>query len=127
MSETNETRTIKHARALGYLTDRCTYYNAFSGRTSDLFGLFDVLAIGHGEVVGIQATSKGHRSDHLAKIARSAATYRWLREGGCTQIELWLWSRPKHRWELKRERLTANQLQVIRDRVLEQEEGIGTS
>ncbi len=55
----------------GYKCDIVESYNAFTRRKKDLFSLFDILAIGNGETVAIQLTSKSNMSARVKKIANS--------------------------------------------------------
>ena len=62
-------RTITLFTERGYLCDTVESYNAFTRRKKDLFGVFDILAIGNGETIGIQLTSKGNMSARIKKIS----------------------------------------------------------
>jgi hypothetical protein len=55
----------------GYKCDVVESYNAFTKRKKDLFGIFDILAIGNGETVAIQLTSKSNMSTRIKKISES--------------------------------------------------------
>jgi hypothetical protein len=55
----------------GYKCDVVESYNAFTRRKKDLFGIFDILAIGNGETVAIQLTSKSNMSTRIKKISES--------------------------------------------------------
>jgi 16S rRNA U1498 N3-methylase RsmE len=46
-------------------------YNYFTKRKKDLFHIFDILAIGNGETVGVQITSKSNMSSRIKKISES--------------------------------------------------------
>jgi len=64
-------RTIALFESRGYKCDIVESYNAFTKRKKDLFGIFDILAIGNGETIGIQLTSKSNMSARVKKIANS--------------------------------------------------------
>jgi hypothetical protein len=64
-------RTVALMESRGYKCDVCESYNAFTRRKKDLFSIFDILAIGNGETVGIQITSKSNMSSRIKKISES--------------------------------------------------------
>lgn len=55
-------------RKAGYHVDRCSNENAYTGKSHDLFGLADFAAVGNGELVLIQVTSRDGISAHKKKI-----------------------------------------------------------
>lgn len=66
----------------------------------DLFGLIDILAIGPGITLGVQATSVGGVSARKRRLRLHPHTPLIL-EAGWT-LEIWGWHKPKNRWELGR-------------------------
>ena len=64
-------RTVALLKDRGYQCDVVESYNAFTKRKKDLFGIFDILAIGSGETLGIQITSKSNISARIKKIEES--------------------------------------------------------
>jgi len=64
-------RTIALYESKGYKCDIVESYNSFSRRKKDLFGIFDIVAIGNGETLGIQLTSKSNMSSRIKKITDS--------------------------------------------------------
>ena len=64
-------RTIAIYTEKGYVCDVVESYNAFTKRKKDLFSIFDVLAVGNGETIGIQITSKSNMSSRIKKISES--------------------------------------------------------
>ena len=64
-------RTVALMESRGYKCDVVESYNAFTRRKKDLFSIFDILAIGNGETVGIQITSKSNMSSRIKKISES--------------------------------------------------------
>jgi len=64
-------RTVALLKDRGYQCDVVESYNAFTKRKKDLFGIFDIVAIGNGETIGIQLTSKSNMSSRIKKIADS--------------------------------------------------------
>jgi hypothetical protein len=67
----NNARTIALYESKGYKCDIVESYNSFSRRKKDLFGIFDIVAIGNGETLGIQLTSKSNMSSRIKKITDS--------------------------------------------------------
>jgi hypothetical protein len=65
----------------GYKCDLVESYNHFSRRKKDLFNIFDILAIGNGETVGIQITSKSNMSSRIKKISESEFLPELVRSG----------------------------------------------
>jgi hypothetical protein len=61
-------RTIEIFKDRGYVCDVVESYNFFTKRKKDLFTIFDVLAVGNGETLGIQITSKSNMSARIKKI-----------------------------------------------------------
>jgi len=55
----------------GYKCTVVESYCAFTKRKKDLFGIFDVLAVGNEETIGIQITSKANMSARVKKIQES--------------------------------------------------------
>jgi len=64
-------RTVALLKDRGYQCDVVESYNAFTKRKKDLFGIFDILAIGSGETIGVQITSKSNISARIKKIEES--------------------------------------------------------
>jgi len=72
-------RTTKHLRELGYLVATVEHYNSFTRRKHDLFGCIDLLAIGNGETLAIQVTSRSNMSARIKKIEDAEALPEMLR------------------------------------------------
>jgi len=52
-------------------------------------GLFDYLAMNEFEVIGVQATSRSHHSDHRRKMLKSKLFPKWI--GPNRRVELQTW------------------------------------
>jgi hypothetical protein len=74
-------RTIALYESKGYKCDIVESYNSFSRRKKDLFGIFDIVAIGNGETLGIQLTSKSNMSSRIKKITDSEYFTEIVRSG----------------------------------------------
>jgi len=64
-------RTVSLFTERGYSCTVVESYNSFTKRKKDLFGIFDVLAVGNEETVGIQITSKSNMAARVKKIEES--------------------------------------------------------
>lgn len=64
-------RSLKHLRAEGYTVAIVEYWNSFTRKRHDLFGMFDLLAIRPGEVLAVQTTSGSNVSARVRKIGDS--------------------------------------------------------
>jgi hypothetical protein len=92
-------RSTALLREQGYIVATVEHYNSFTKRKHDLFGCIDLLAIGNGETVAIQVTSKGHLSERRHKVEEAEAYPEMLRSGW--RIVLHGWYKEKNRWQLK--------------------------
>ena len=92
-------RSTALLRERGYIVATVEHYNAFTKRKHDLFGCIDLLAIGNGETVAVQVTSKGHLSERKHKVEESEAYPEMLRSGW--RIVLHGWFKENNRWQLK--------------------------
>lgn len=93
-------RTIKMMRDQGYMVATVEYYNAFTKRKHDLFGCIDLLAIGNGETIAIQVTSKSNMSARIKKIESSDALPEMLRSKWRILVHGWTKNR-SNRYEVK--------------------------
>jgi hypothetical protein len=93
-------RTIAHLRKLGYQTANVETYNSFTKRKHDLFGCIDILAIGNGETLAVQVTSKSNMSSRIKKIEASEALPEMLRSNWRVIVHGWF-RKENGRYELK--------------------------
>lgn len=99
-------RCIATLRSLGYTAQAVERYDHHTRRRYDLFGIIDVLAIGHGETLAVQVTSRSNQTAHRRKM-RAAPELTVMLEAGWN-VELWLYDQPngpRTTWRVKRERL----------------------
>lgn len=85
-------RTLKENRKMGRtcgIVERFIH-NRNVGYRSDLFGIFDAIAMGNGGIIGLQACGSDFKA-HLDKILleKRENSLQWLRSRG--KIELWGW------------------------------------
>lgn len=83
----------------GYLVANVEKWNAFTKTRHDLFGCIDILAIGNGETVAIQATSKANMNSRIKKIEDSDALPIMLTSNWRICVEGWY--KIKNRWTVK--------------------------
>lgn len=106
MAKTSPTqRSLRYLRENGYEAQVVERWNQFAGIRQDLFGCIDIVAVGNGEILGVQATSASNLSARRTKSEPLAKG--WLANGG--QFELHGWSKKGPRgkqklWTLTRER-----------------------
>jgi hypothetical protein len=93
-------RTVKHLREQGYMVANVEHYNAFTRRKHDLFGVIDLLAIGNGETLAVQVTSKSNMSARIRKIEESEALPEMLRSNWRVIVHGW-WKATNGRYQLK--------------------------
>ena len=93
-------RTIKHLKDQGYMVANVEHYNNFTKRRHDLFGYIDILAIGNGETLAVQVTSKSNMSSRIRKIEESEALPEMLRSGWRVIVHGW-WRGDNGRYQLK--------------------------
>lgn len=93
-------RTIALFEERGYQCDTVESYNAFTRRKKDLFGLFDIVAIGKGETVAIQLTSKSNMSARVKKISNSDILPELLRSNWKIYVIGWF-KKPNGRYDYK--------------------------
>ena len=82
-------RTLRYLREKGLLVDRVELWNPYAGKfgqRKDLFGLFDLLCLGTGKIIGVQTTSGNQHSKHHRTMLENAHLEEWLKCGG----EAWL-------------------------------------
>jgi predicted RecB family endonuclease len=93
-------RTVAHLRKLGYQTANVESFNYFTKRKKDLLGVIDILAIGNGETLAVQVTSKSNMSSRIKKIEESEALPEMLRSGWRVIVHGW-WKGTNGRYQLK--------------------------
>jgi hypothetical protein len=82
-------RTIRQLKDQGYTVANVETYNFFTKRRHDLFGVIDILAIGNGETLAVQVTSKSNMSARIRKIEDSEALPEMLRSGWRVIVHGW--------------------------------------
>jgi len=69
----------------------------------DAFGMFDLIVILPGAILGVQTTSGSNHAARREKIVQNACTGPWMKAGG--KIAIWSWSQrgPRKTWTLRAE------------------------
>jgi hypothetical protein len=93
-------RSKKMLEKQGYTVATVEYYNAFTKRKHDLYGCIDLLAVGNGETLAIQVTSKSNMSARIKKIEDAPALPEMLRSNWRVIVHGW-WKNSSNRYELK--------------------------
>ena len=99
MSSLNQ-RTIALFTERGYNCTVVESYNFFTKRKKDLFGIFDVLAVGNEETIGIQITSKSNMAARMRKIQESEHLPEIIRSGWRVVVIGWF-KKPNGRYDYK--------------------------
>jgi hypothetical protein len=89
-------RTLAELKKQGAIAGVCEKWVMIPGHPGggvrrDLFGLFDIVAIRGGKIVGIQTTSRAGKSAHVETMFSNEALAPWLEAGALA--ELWLWQK----------------------------------
>ena len=100
MANSQNSRTVALLESRGYKCDITESYNAFTKRKKDLFHIFDILAVGNGETVGVQITSKSNMSSRVKKISESEYLPELIRSKWRILVLGW-YKQPNGRWACK--------------------------
>lgn len=93
-------RSISLLKGQGYLVSIVERWNPFAKIRQDLYGCIDLLAIGNGETLAIQVTSKSNMSARIKKIQDNEALPVMLSSGW--RVIVHGWGKGKNgRYELK--------------------------
>ena len=93
-------RTRDELKKRGYTAiQKVEVFNSFTKRMTDLYGVWDYLAVGMGETIAVQVTSRSNLADRARKIADSAFIGE-VREAGW-RLELWGYDKYKGSYRLK--------------------------
>lgn len=85
-------RTREYFQDLGWEIGKVQYYNRYSGKSNDLFGWVDFVAMSNKQIVGVQSTSWAQRKVHIDKFKDPGITkriLRWVHNGGDALLICW--------------------------------------
>lgn len=91
--------TLEKLRKDGWTCEVTEHWNSFARLRKDLFGFVDVLAVGGGETLAVQATSYGNVSARIRKIAEHD-NIGAVRKAGW-RVEVWGWHKVNNRWTVR--------------------------
>ena len=89
MSKSPTQRSLAELRKRGYRAQVVEKWNPFAKIRQDLFGVIDVIGVGNGETVGVQATSASNVSARVRKMSEAEAVPD-LRKAGW-KLLVWGW------------------------------------
>lgn len=100
MAASPTARTLAKLREEGWLAWVVERWIAQAGKRSDLFGFIDILAVKDGEVLAVQACSRGDVSTRVKKIADHDNVGEVRKTGW--RIEVWGWGKMANgRWQCR--------------------------
>ena len=89
-------KTREYFTRQGYTIDKVDCWNAYSGKTKDLFSVFDMVAVKEGEVVFIQICGKDFQP-HVGKMKASPVVSMLSKMENIT-VMLIGWRKLKGKW-----------------------------
>jgi hypothetical protein len=89
-------------RSQGYIAEKVEQTIPHTFIKRDLLGFIDIIAVGKGHILGVQATSGDHTAERVHKIETECRekARRWLSAGGL--IEVWGWRQLKVPGKMRR-------------------------
>jgi hypothetical protein len=90
--------SLREARKRWGYAETVERWNQFARIRQDFAGIIDIIALGDGETIGIQATSYPNIASRVNKIADHANTG-YLRKANWTLL-VWGWKKVGNRWEV---------------------------
>jgi hypothetical protein len=82
-------KTYEHYKEQGYYVYRVDYFDHRTSRQHDFLGFADMLALGKGEQILIQLTSKANMGERKKKILALPSHRHWLESGGQIHVIGW--------------------------------------
>ena len=99
MKTSPTSRSLAYLREQGYMAEVVEKRVPNTNITKDLFGFIDILAIKHGEILGVQTTTNENAAARIRKIAEHPNTS-WVREAGI-RIHVHGWRKLKSGWAVR--------------------------
>ena len=93
-------RSLAKLKDDGYLPQVVERWNAFAKIRQDLYGCIDIIAIGNGETLAIQVTSKSNMKARINKISDNPALPEMIRSNWRVIVHGWAKNK-SNRYELK--------------------------
>lgn len=104
-------RTLASLRRDGLTAGVVERWLPHVNRRSDFLGVIDIIAVGPGVTMGIQATSASNVSSRLAKARASTELRAWLTAGNA--FEVWGWAKRGPRWHVRKVQLLPEDLAAV--------------
>lgn len=82
MSISRLSRAMKYYRDQGYTVNKVEIWNPYDRKNHDLFGILDLVAVGHGTFMGIQVCGGGDFAAHDRKIKAAEISVELLQVPG---------------------------------------------
>ena len=92
-------RSLALLREQGYKPWIVEHWNHFARKRQDLYGCIDILAIGNGETIAIQTTSRSNVAARHKKIVENEYYLEMVRSGWKVQVHGW--GKLKDGWQVK--------------------------
>ncbi len=103
-------RTLKWLREKGYTAQVVERWNMHAKVRVDLFGCIDIVAMGHGVILGVQACAGSSHAARKAKATALPTTRQWIECGGMFWVVSWAKRGPRGKrkvWTERAEVVTA--------------------
>lgn len=88
----------KHLAGLGLKFERVDYFDHLTKRSHDLLGMFDYLAFGDGQTIGVQLTSRNNVAARVTKL-KADKRLAWVHKAGWTVWVLGFDKNSSGRWQ----------------------------
>jgi len=100
MKTSPTSRSLALLRADGLMAEVVERWNPHARVRHDLFGVIDIVALGDGETVGIQTTTRSNMSARIKKIVECDAYPSMIRAGWRVIVHGWYRDKNK-KWQVK--------------------------
>ena len=89
MAQSTNSRSMAYFTEAGYICKKVEIWNPYDKKRHDLFGFIDTLALGHGELLAIQACGASDYQAHRRKIIAETNALLWLIAGNSIVLQSW--------------------------------------
>ena len=100
MKTSPTSRSLALLRADGLLAEVVERWNPHARVRHDLFGVIDIVALGDGETIGVQTTTRSNMSARVRKITESDTYPQMIRAGWRVIVHGWYRDKNK-KWQVK--------------------------
>jgi len=87
----NTSRTLEYIRSQGWEAGKVEQFNPYAGefgKRKDLFGIFDIIAMGEDGIIGIQSCGQNF-AEHDRTILNNPNSLTWIEKGGTILLIGW--------------------------------------